>query len=197
MMAGGGNFADPERTHYMLTYSPFFATLHDEVRPTGQLGRGTHCSILRAVGWHDLLGQLVDEAMWTDFGVVWDEDHDTRVIDVVTVMHQRGLLGRALFVGERKGDFTVVVSDDFYTLVRGPQGVEEYEFVGGAEGIEAYRKEVEQITQALSDPWPTHVERIGTPSGYLINDKPERVAMYLNTLNMLWALGPKVITPRG
>ena len=37
----------------MTQYSQFFQTLHDELTPTGTLGRGTHYSILRAVVFHD------------------------------------------------------------------------------------------------------------------------------------------------
>ncbi|MGF6727496.1 hypothetical protein P3T43_006888 [Paraburkholderia sp. GAS41] len=31
-----------------MSYCPFFQTLHDETRPVGNLGRGTHYSVLRA-----------------------------------------------------------------------------------------------------------------------------------------------------
>jgi hypothetical protein len=42
--------------------------------------------------------------------VIWDEDHDERVIGVVERMYFAGLLHPVLFVGERKGSLTVVLS---------------------------------------------------------------------------------------
>lgn len=43
----GGSRLSPERRYHM-SYCPFFQTLHDETRPVGNLGRGTHYSVLRA-----------------------------------------------------------------------------------------------------------------------------------------------------
>ena len=67
----------------MQAYSDFFQTLHDETSPTGYLGRGTHCSVLRAVVFHDPMGKPLPEGQFTDFAVIWDEDHDTRVIEPI------------------------------------------------------------------------------------------------------------------
>ena len=74
----------------MRTYSPFFQTLYDEQAPVGHLGRGTHYSVLRAAVFHDELGEILPEnrykgphAKFHDFAVIWDEDHDKRVIEVI------------------------------------------------------------------------------------------------------------------
>jgi hypothetical protein len=40
----------------MRKYSDVFQTLHDEVGPVGNLGRGTHCSVLRAISFQDADG---------------------------------------------------------------------------------------------------------------------------------------------
>ena len=63
----------------MKQYSPFFSTLHDEDGPVGHLGGGTHYSVLRAVLWEP-------EPAFHDFAVVWDEDHDLRVVWVLEQM---------------------------------------------------------------------------------------------------------------
>jgi predicted nucleic acid-binding protein len=59
----------------MQTYSPYFKTLYDQPEPIGRLGRGTHYSVLRCLG---LSG-------FHDFAIIWDEDHDKRVIAVQQV----------------------------------------------------------------------------------------------------------------
>ena len=46
----------------MRKYSDFFKTLHDEQAPTGNLGRGTHYSILRAVVFGDADSHKLDIA---------------------------------------------------------------------------------------------------------------------------------------
>ena len=97
----------------MRAYSDFFKTLHDEQGPTGYLGRGTHYSVLRAVVFHDRLGRLLLKGSFKNFVVVWDEDHDTRVMEPIEEIYQRGLLSSFLMFGERKGCFTAIVSDEF------------------------------------------------------------------------------------
>jgi hypothetical protein len=94
----------------MQTYSDFFKTLHDETNPTGHLGGGTHYSVLRAVVFHDPNGKLLPEGQFADFAVIWDEDHDTRVMEPIEEIYRRGLLSSFLMFGERKGSFTAVLS---------------------------------------------------------------------------------------
>jgi hypothetical protein len=76
----------------MPKYSEFFQTLYDEQGPTIGLGRGTHYSVLRAVVFHDETGEPLPDARFTDFAIIWDEDHDTRVIDPIEDIYCRGLL---------------------------------------------------------------------------------------------------------
>src|SRR5438093_42433 len=91
-------------------YSPFLETLHDETRPVGNLGRGTHYSVLRAVTWHDTFLTALPRAALLDFAIIWDEDHDARVIQVVNELYFEGLLAPVRFIGERKGGLTVLVA---------------------------------------------------------------------------------------
>jgi hypothetical protein len=76
----------------MQTYSDFFKTLHDETSPTGYLGRGTHHSVLRALVFHDPMGKPLPEGQFADFAVIWDEDHDTRVMEPIEEIYRRGLV---------------------------------------------------------------------------------------------------------
>jgi Bacterial RNA polymerase, alpha chain C terminal domain len=94
----------------MRTYSDFFKTLHDETSPTGHLGRGAHYSVLRAVVFHDPKGKPLPEGRFADFAVIWDEDHDTRVLQPIEAIYRRGLLSSFLMFGEQRGLFTAVLS---------------------------------------------------------------------------------------
>src|SRR5450631_3959398 len=98
----------------MKKYSDFFQTLHDEQSPTGHLGRGTHYSVLRAVVFHDAVGRRLFNAKFADFAVIWDEDHDDRVIEPIERIYRSGLLSMFLMFGERKGCFTAVRANRIY-----------------------------------------------------------------------------------
>lgn len=161
----------------MNKYSEFFKTLHDEIDPTGYLGRGSHYSVLRAVVWHDSLQRPLRKAAYLDLAIIWDEDHDLRVIEAVELLYFSGLLTSAVFVGERKGSFTLIVSD---------QTFEEVE-------LSAYQKAVEEITQSLDDPWPAEAAPLSSHSHGIIHDDSGKVSQYLQTINMLWQLGVKPV----
>ena len=95
----------------MQKYSDFFKTLHDETGPTGYLGQGTHYSVLRAVVFHDPLGKILPEGQFADFAVIWDGDHDIRVMEPIEEIYRRGLLPSFTTFGEHKGFFTAILSN--------------------------------------------------------------------------------------
>ncbi|HWA76659.1 MAG TPA: hypothetical protein VG937_30205 [Polyangiaceae bacterium] len=147
----------------MRTYSPFFATLHDEQAPVGNLGRGTHYSVLRAV----IHGK---DPHFHDFAVIWDEDHDARIIWIAEKMYMAGLLEAALFIGERKGNIYVV------TATRQPS---------------AYERAVSDIAELVpSDSFCAYVEPMSDADG-IISEKSDVVRAYLRGIDALWRFGPK------
>jgi hypothetical protein len=156
----------------MQKYSDFFQTLHDERGPTGHLGRGTHYSVLRAVTFNDPAGRPLRRAQFIDFAVVWDEDHDRRVIEPILEIYLRGHLSSFLIFGERKGTFTAVLSDE----------------VDDDRAL-LLDTEVSLICQVLDDPWPSEVRTLDTEDIAIIDDEPEKVRLYLKNLAMLWRLG--------
>src|SRR5690242_20442353 len=99
----------------MPVYSALFSCLHDESKPIGNIGRGSHYSVFRAVQWKDALGEPLPRAQMQDFAVVWDEDHDERVIKVAEEIYMAGLLFPIRFIGERKGMLTVIVDTRLYS----------------------------------------------------------------------------------
>ena len=176
-------------------YSDFLHCVHDETEAYGQLGRGTHYSILRTPTWHDPRGRRTDIAKIHDFAVIWDEDHDERVIGVIERMYFAGLLFPVLFVGERKGSLTVVLSEDYAETV--------------SEGDRSnYGRTLSRIldnvpTDGGTDTWGSEVgvfETAGNPFAgcsvpsylrILINDEPAKVDTYLRNIRNLWSLGHK------
>lgn len=177
-------------------YSDFFHCVHDEPSDYGSLGRGTHYSILRAIEWLDVIGKPVSNGLVHDFAVIWDEDHDTRVIEAIERMYMEGLLFAVQFVGERKGTITVIVDPKFYRQL-------------GNSGLDTYKRKIEEITSSLSsgDDWPCDVGTFSKPIfkssspqpeyGWLINDSFERVDTYLRNIDNLWSLGSrKYVAPK-
>lgn len=170
-------------------YSTLFSCLHDEAEPVGNLGRGTHHSVCRAVTWQEKDLSLLPKARVHDFAIIWDEDHDDRVVPVVEGLLMAGLLAPALFIGERKGNLTVVVDAAL--------------FDGTQINPDEYAEKAEKVCQANSngDYWPVEVvplERTlegldGEGLSGLINDRSHRVLSYLRGIDVLWSLGVKEI----
>jgi hypothetical protein len=144
------------------------------------LGRGSHYSVLRSVVWHNNLQRPLQKAAYLDLAIIWDEDHDTRIIEVVDLLYLSGLLTSVIFAGERKGSLTLLVSE---------QTFEE----SGEKKLSAYQKAVEEITQSLDDPWPAEVASLNSHSHSIINDDSGKISQYLKTINMLWQLGVKPV----
>lgn len=168
-------------------YSNLFSCLHDEAEPIGHFGNGTHHSVFRAVTWLDEHINVKTEPMIHDFAVVWDEDHDERVIPVVEALFMGGLLSPVLFIGESKGSLVVLVDeallDSDITLA-------------------SYEKEVGEVCDAAceGDNWSCSVVTLartpwgglkGTEFRGLINERPDDVLSYLRGIDVLWGLGVK------
>lgn len=161
----------------MELYSPFFQTLHDERSPTGHLGNGTHASILRAVVFHGPTLVPLSIGAFANFAVIWDEDHDTRVIKAVENIYRAGFLGSILMIGERQGTLNAVVSE----RVQDPKVLLVLE-----DKLRAVAEKLE------GDPWSSSLHRLDSPDHEIIEDENAKVSLYLANLNMLWRLGAQV-----
>jgi len=171
-------------------YSTLLSCLYDEAAPVGSLGRGTHHSVFRAIEWLDVERRAVDLPQIHDFAVIWDEDHDVRVIEAIERIYMAGLLSPVQFVGERKGFLTLIVAARFYFAMR------ETEF-------DAYREAVKAIAQDLPDPWNIEIgsydRQPGSPHQTrlegIIADDSHRASLYLGNIDSLWSLGTKSYSP--
>jgi hypothetical protein len=160
----------------MESYSPFFQTLHDERSPTGHLGNGTHASILRAIVFADPYGHPLSGAIDVDFAVIWDADHDTRVIKAVEAVYRGGFLSAILMIGERKGTLHAIVSESVQDDWRG-----QFKYLEG---------KLHDVAQNMEgDPWSSSLRMLANPDRTIIDDDEEKVRLYLSNLKMLWRLG--------
>lgn len=157
-------------------YSPFFKTLHDERSPIGVLGGGVHYSILRVISWHNRYLKPLQRAHFQDIAVVWDGDHDTRLISVLQSLYFSGLTPPVVFVGERKGMLWLILDPE----VANGLDLEEYERrVGDA---------VEQ--SGIGDFWSIEVEsEIGQPGLFGLSGYESKT--YLECIQLLWNPGLK------
>jgi len=154
----------------MKSYSPLFQTIYDEQEPTVGLGRGTHYSILRAVVWKDSLLNDLKKAMYYDFAVIWDEDHDERVINVIEKIYTNEYLTIGSFFGERKGGLTIMLSNNKFE-----DCIKYNKVYTGIENICEGKDPFEEFW----DPWNFEVNSLGN----LINDQDRKIQKYLNTIN--------------
>jgi hypothetical protein len=163
-------------------YSSLFSTIYDEKEPVGNLGRGTHYSVLRAAQFLNNLYQPQNPLKIQDFCIVWDEDHDTRLIEVVEQLYLKNMLSPVLFIGERKGGVTVILDKEFYE---------------NTNLIHTFYQQLNDVAQGLSsDPWCASVGYINlitrdVDSDTLVNEDKQKVSTYLNNIHNLWSLGQK------
>lgn len=162
----------------MHTYSPYVQTLYDQDSPVGRLGRGAHYSVLRAVVWHDPTGRVLPAAAFHDFAVVWDEDHDDRVIGVVEQIYLAGHLSSVYVIGERIGALTVLLAPEIPPL-------REREI---ARVIE------DHLSQPLGgDHWSSDVLCFDDEALGIVRADHEKVRRFLDHIHELHTLGPKRI----
>lgn len=176
-------------------YSSLFSTIYDEPTPVGDLGRGTHYSVFRCAEWLDVTGHRISDgnAHLHDFAVIWDEDHDTRIINIIEHLYMSSLLAPVQFIGERKGTLTVLVAAKFY-----------YDPTFNTQTYIDLIKKIADESPAHGDCWPAEVgmfdrSRVSghqfEPKG-IIAAEQYRVEMYLKNIDSLWRLGTREYSPR-
>ncbi|MGB0506883.1 MAG: hypothetical protein ACPGGK_11875 [Pikeienuella sp.] len=172
-------------------YSDFFSTLYDEQEPVGFLGRGTHYSVLRCAEWHDVENHPIMEAQTHDFAIIWDEDHDTRIIYAIEQLYIQGLLAPIQFIGERKAYLSIVVAAKFWCNAEKDTG-------------RLYKEKVSSIAANVAgDHWNLQLgffDRVGphhqTELPGMIACTEEQEDTYLRNIDNLWRLGTKKFSPQ-
>lgn len=169
-------------------YSTLFSCLYDEPAPIGNIGCGCHYSVFRSVEWLDVLRKPLALPEIHDFAVIWDEDHDQRVINVIERIYMRGLLSPIQFLGEHKGCLTVIVAAKFY-------------FSGTEKDTDAYIAELGNIVRSAirDDFWSTDVGMFDRSPGnphqndlrHLIAASEQRSTIYVQNIDSIWNLGTR------
>ena len=121
-----------------------------------------------------------------DFAVIWDDDHDSRIIPVIEEMLMAGLLPGTQFIGEHKGTLTIILAARTYWEI----------------DLEAFKTKVASLTQAAGDFWDVRVGmldhspnslRTGHQCDFqeIIGLAEEATHAYLLTIDGMWKLGTK------
>lgn len=164
-----------------MAYSSLFSAIHDEKHPVGNIGRGSHYSVLSCPQWVDQLMKPHDNgrAEIQKFAVIWDEDHDERVIPIIEAAYIQSLMAPVKFVGERKGHLTVIVDSLFWSFCQNKK---------------TYIKSWESLAGSVSDDyWSCEVrpENEMADAGIIYPDDG-KMMVYLQNIDNLWSLG---VTP--
>jgi hypothetical protein len=186
---GGGNRDDPDLEQDMAkppVYSPFLECLYDQDEAVGALGYGTHYSIFRSIEWRDLNGDFLDSGRSHDFAIIWDSDHDTRVVRFAEHLHTHGILWPIVFLGEVKGVLTILLWQDVDPVRERSDWFDVVKEIAEC-GVECDVWTVE-FGKFFRDPANSY--NLTEPLG-IINDDEELVVAYLQAIDALWRLGTK------
>lgn len=164
---------------------PFFKTLHQETKPVGSFAHGAHYSVMRAPIWQDKWLNPMPNGAMLDFAIIWDEDHDERVLTLIEELYFAGLMAPVRFIGERKGSLSVLIDA-------------ETERVWKPAALKHYRDAINRISNAQCDPWPAqvicvanHLDSHGLLDPLIIHEDRRKVATYLRYIDLLWNVGIK------
>lgn len=173
-----------------LIHPSLFSCLHEEPAHSNSLDREVHHSVFRAALGLKLNGVRKNKIYVQDFAVLWDEDHDKRVILVAEALLVENMFSHVLFIGEREGSLSLVLNTDT---------------IGENFDEDRYIKRVEDVCCKSNggDYWPcelygmSRVSSILTETytesniGGLLNDGEESTLAYLRSIDAVWRLGVK------
>lgn len=167
-------------------YSPILSCIHDELEPVGKIGRGCHYSAFEVPQWHTVMGKPLEKANRQRFAIIWDEDHDTRIIEIIEKLYISGLLYPVQYIGERKGMLNIILGANFYWGLTEPE-------------LEEYTAAVTHISTSdnSADHWPVEIGRFdkrkGSPQNIdyigLVADSESMVDTYIRNIDNLWKIG--------
>ncbi|MDR9763761.1 hypothetical protein RJJ37_29735 [Rhizobium redzepovicii] len=124
----------------------------------------------------------MSEAHIHDIAVIWDEDHDTRVLTAMEALYLKGLLSPVLLLGERKGALTLITASDFSSEISSVK-------------LEWWRSQVEELCAEIDgDSWTLGFGTLGLvrntiDTARIIHDAQDKVSTYLSNIYNLWKLG--------
>lgn len=161
--------------------SPLFHTCYNETHPIGRFGYGTHYSVLSAVQWMDKYKKQLQLPCIQNFAIIWDEDHDERIIDVIERAYMSTMLAPLLFIGERKASLTAIVNNEFRELTQNDQ----------TSYIRAWQDICNKVYENSrhSDSWVFELRTMDDPELKIIAEPRDKVVTYLQNIKNLWNIG--------
>ncbi|WP_157078277.1 hypothetical protein [Sphingobium abikonense] len=93
-------------------YSNLFSCLYDQKGSIETNGGNPPYSVFRSTQSRNKAGDTTCEMTIHDFAVIWDEDHDERVICAIERLHLLGLLWPVVIAFESRGLLTLVLQGD-------------------------------------------------------------------------------------
>jgi hypothetical protein len=175
-----GGSQSPERRIIVSNdkYSTILACLFDQAGPAIVNGGNPSYSIFRVTQARDQIGQRVDRMTVHDLAIIWDDDHDERVVYALERLHLAGLLWPVVFASENRGTLTMFIQ-------------------GGLSLPSNFEEEVrEACSAAVKDNWHVTFPIYNRPSPFNFNPGLDVVPgaslnaiSYLCAIDAQWKLG--------
>lgn len=164
-------------------YSTLFRCLYDEQRAGPNLH--FHYSVFRAVDCRDIERKPTALPYVHDFAVIWDDDHDTRIIRVLEEMLMAGILPGVQFIGEHKGELTIILAARTYWLIDTESFADRLGKLSGLAAGDFWQPEIGMYDRSGLQTWHQcdFKNLLGLP-------KEEEMA-YLFSIDSRWTLGTK------
>jgi hypothetical protein len=168
----------------MNYHSTLFHILYNETHPIGRFGYGTHYSVLSAVQWVDKYKKQLQLPCIQNFAIIWDEDHDKRIINVIERAYMSALLAPLLFIGERKAGLTAIVNNEFRELSQNDQ----------TSYIRAWQNVCNKVYENSchsddADSWVFELRTMDDTELKIIAEPRNKVVTYLQNIKNLWNIG--------
>lgn len=173
-------------------YSTLLHCLYDQPEPVGNLGRGAHYSIFRCVERLNVELKPAIPPHVHDFAVIWDEDHDSRVITAIEALYMADLLAPVQFIGERKAFLNIIIAARTWSY-----GIT----------LEEYQKRAQAVVLAAlngQDYWNVEVGIFDRSEGSphqrdaigIIAASDFQVLSYMVAIDAMWNLGTRPYAPK-
>ena len=128
--------------------------------------RNQDFTVYRVPVWNDQRCERSDHGMSHDFAIVWDEDRDQRVFQVVDKLYWKGLLSGVYALGESEGVLSLVTEP-------------------GKPTPDRIQRQLGDTVELVGDVWSVQVGPMDDPA-------TEAPIDYISAIHQLFQLGPKI-----
>jgi hypothetical protein len=166
-------------------YSDRITCIYDEQESLTNLGHGTHYSIFTSSNYHWSKTKSINEYVTHIFAIIWDADHDIRIIKTIEQLHDANLLWPISFIGEHSNWVTVLYGS---------------KTMGAVEPDNNYEIEISDIIERNEySEWMYNYNFYQNPGDRpadqlfrtdIVRDCTWRSGAYIQGIDALWQLGP-------